>query len=75
MITRFLIFVLDLADLFRDNVLLPVAFAAAKEAEAGKGLPRLRGDGPYTEQGYADLLRVAPPTRGWTLDGRRERPE
>ena len=30
-------FVLDIADLFRDNVLLPIAFAAAKEAEAGKG--------------------------------------
>ena len=30
-------FVLDIADLFRDNVLLPIAFAAAKEAEEGKG--------------------------------------
>lgn len=28
-------FVLDIADLFRDKVTLPVAFAAAKEAEAG----------------------------------------
>ena len=38
-----------------------------KDAEQGRRLPRLRGDGPWTEGRGQTEGRSPPPTRGWTL--------
>ena len=41
---------------------------------AGKGLPRLRGDGPCCHCPATLRKPAAPPTRGWTLDKLRTAP-
>ena len=42
--------------------------ASCSQRAVGARFPRPRGDGPTTAPGINDLVRVSPPTRGWTSD-------